>query len=626
MIKPGKDLSQLKNDFAAMNVVFKDDFALIRALIYYDVVKAIYDRIPHGDFKKDLASFGPEGYTKIQLVFADKNFLLGLCQILDRYIIDAINLDMKKRNLNYGQYGDYLLKNFPASISQFLSSFPRNAQALSKIASNYQSNILTACQRILTDWDMLQRLFVDTKQLNQLVAIESTGSDFHKGGQQVLILTFSLNPDNSTLKIIYKPSDLEVDCLIMGDTTALKRCDVDLFTPSLMEILNASDTKYPLPTYKILPRHPGSSLKPDNKGHLPIRDSYGYIEFLSYNGVLESIKNPDAICQQFYMQLGQITAVACTISLTDLHMENLIIHQHLPYLIDLETALIRPVTEVKDTSLLGQPINGGAIVGVLRDEQVAYVSKADFKQIAMLELYHPEKNRLWVSVDKVIAMQKYMHFLLDGFQRTCTLLGKLASSDSIQQWFARLQKGAIVRFIPAGSDVLAGILKKTYSTEQPLQSIEILAREEIGRQLKFAYSDWEAARKSKEITWQSFPLFLCIQDAYMLEDIANCDVPVFYHQLNTNDVLDSHGQKISTGGTITIDKVLKDIKALLGRETFFSSPPIKYIQEIQLASFSSDKINQLMQEVITAITPLQEQKAYDEAMAEAEEKKKRLDK
>jgi len=307
-------------------------------------------------------------------------------------------------------------------------------------------------------------------------------------------------------------------------------------------------------------------------------------------------------------------------------MENLIIHQHLPYLIDLETALIRPVTEVNDTSLLWQPINGGATVGLLRDEQVVYVSKADFKQIAMLELYHPEKNRLWRSLGKIIEMQKYMHFMLEGFERTCTLLGKLASSESIQHWFARLEKGAIVRFIPAGSDVLAGILKKTFSTEQPLQLIEILAREEIGRQLKFAYSDWEAARKSKEITWQSFPLFLCIQDAYMLEDIANCDVPVFYHQLNTNDVLDSHGQKISTGGTITIDKVLKDIKALLGRETFFSSPPIKYIQEIQLASFSSDKINQLMQEVITAITPLQEQKAYDEAMAEAEEKKKRLDK
>src|SRR5205085_100685 len=110
----------------------------------------------------------------------------------------------------------------PRSIENFLDVYPNSGQALVQLTAYFQQNVLTACKRVLDDWGYLQGMFVSQKNsfLDKLVGIRSTGSDFHKGGQQVLILTFSTTT-GERLPIVYKPSDLEVDCLITGDTKAV---------------------------------------------------------------------------------------------------------------------------------------------------------------------------------------------------------------------------------------------------------------------------------------------------------------------------------------------------------------------------------------------------------------------
>ena len=115
----------------------------------------------------------------------------------------------------------------------------------------------------------------------------------------------------------------------------------------------------PFPTYKILPRYAGSRLQPDASGKLPIRNSYGYIEYLAHEEEKAGRpllnlypfgrsdfkifpgQNEKDICAGFYSLLGQLAAIAAVFSLSDLHMENLIVHSYLPYLIDLENSLTR---------------------------------------------------------------------------------------------------------------------------------------------------------------------------------------------------------------------------------------------------------------------------------------------
>src|SRR5947199_9599793 len=167
-------------------------------------------------------------------------------------------------------------------------------------------------------------MFVEQKGscLDQLIDIRSTGSEFHNGGQQVLVVAFSTKPAGPPLRIVYKPSDLEVDCLIIGNTQAVNIFRPNFQQASLMELLNnliktrADLALNQFPTYKILPISPGSQLRRDAAGRLPLRDSYGYIQFLEYDGI-DAFLEDDGTCLRFYTFVGVLYAVACTLWLID---------------------------------------------------------------------------------------------------------------------------------------------------------------------------------------------------------------------------------------------------------------------------------------------------------------------
>src|SRR5262249_27463055 len=146
----------------------------------------------------------------------------------------------------------------------------------------FQNNIRLACERVIADKRRIERFFQDAYSdltLRSLDRIESTGSDFHKGGKQVLTLEFSAiyigrhippsrhqlqpGPRVTTFKLMYKPSDVEIDCLIAGKSDAINAVMKPrvFMTESLTEIFNALCVQQqanlpnalPLPTYRILP-------------------------------------------------------------------------------------------------------------------------------------------------------------------------------------------------------------------------------------------------------------------------------------------------------------------------------------------------------------------------------------
>ena len=444
---------------------------------------------------------------------------------------------------------------------------------------------------------------------NKLIDIQSTGSDFHKGGQQVLILTFSLHgygliPD---CRLVYKPSDLEVDCLLIGDSQAVNDHSQRRFQDaSLMEILNKlieQNPTYalqPFPTYKILPMYAGSRLQPESSSKLPIRKSYGYIEYLEqYDDVTSSNffsantgksnfkiydnKSRKDICTKFYTLLGQLTAIATIFSLSDLHMQNLIVHRYLPYLIDLENSLIEPINGLSDTHLIGQWQSGGAIDGVVSTfDDIDNATLHDSSESIEIKIHHKYgQNRLWQDPDTMISPGEFGTAICHSFRNTMGLIHNCLQSNNnpFTSWFARLKQGAIVRFVPLGTQDFQVIIKKAFT--QNANKGEYV-KKEMKSYLERQYDVWSRSQTIE-------PKFLCLQEGYVINDMLQLDVPVFYHQLNTLNVLDSHGTVIAVPQSITIKGVDINIQTLLKRSTFFPKLPLNHVIDVQLPDLVDSK-------------------------------------
>ncbi len=576
-------LEKLRELYRAMNVTFKDDATLQRAILYYDQVQSIDQSLPE-IIKPELKGI-LGGYEKVEQAITRSSLLTSLCSILDDYIVPIINDSLKKSRLTYGQYFQDIFDHYPNSASTVLSNYPNTHRALGKIATYFQTNILTACKRVVNDWGYLQGTFVEQKGnfLDKLIDIQATGSDFHKGGQQVLILTFRTTSSAKPLRIVYKPSDLEVDCLIAGNTEAVNFFRPHFQQASLMEILNGFVKQYQLaleefPTYKILPIYPGSQLQPDKPNHLPIRNSYGYIQFLTHDDedfkINPQTQKKDAICTSFYTLLGQLTAVACVFSLSDLHIDNLIVHQYKPYLIDLENSLTRPINHILDTEMVGE---AGAVEDITQSVST-FVVKDDSTQIEEAARYQLGKNRLWEAPNAPISTSDYYKSMLAGFGNTMQLIQlALKEGKALDEWFARLRAGAIVRIVPLGTLQFHSTITNACKPKN-VQTIEVAIQQQMQQDLLQAYNRWIKDQTSP-------PYFLCLQQTSTIQDLVNFDIPVFYHRLNSCDVMDSRGTIITIPDTTPTDN--KPLKELLKRETFFSTPPLKYLQTIQLGDVNT---------------------------------------
>src|SRR5262249_1124905 len=132
----------------------------------------------------------------------------------------------------------------------------------------------------------------------------------------------------------------------------------------------------PLPTYKILPIKCMSAQKAGQDALAEVPNLYGYIEYLSYEGpdVYYPFGTGDFTIfpldevgakriTDFYQQMGEWVALACTFSLIDLHLQNVRVRRYQPYLIDLEVSLGEPIADVDQTFLFESLHRVGGIDG-----------------------------------------------------------------------------------------------------------------------------------------------------------------------------------------------------------------------------------------------------------------------
>ena len=641
-------VDELRTELARMGVTYPA--GSLRACLYLHELQTTYDFF-HTNLARpvNMGGLGP-GYARVSRALRDPELLNSLSRALDHIIIEAINADLNTVNRATpppadftGYFRQYILNNYPANRTAFLNRYPVTRTLIQAIGTNFRNNIEEACGRVINDWNQIQTTFVDdpTGQMQELTKIASSGSDFHKGGKQVLILTFKVRylvinfvvgvPANRTFNIIYKPGDVEADCLIAGNSAAVNAVHNNFQVNSLFEILNARIAAAKqansqleleqLPVYKILPMIYGSGYAA-GANPVPVRTAYGYIEYLEhyYNSRLQvpyfgyypfgtsnftifRSRNVGEICRKFYRVIGQLTAVASTFSIRDLHVENLIVKDYLPYLIDMEICFSTLVENVTDTNLFG---NLSGVTDHLGGDDKTYTETGNAGNLFInVTINRPEeKNRLWTAEPAALVdPAAYAASICRSLRDMINVIQGAINSNPLNGWLNRVSnngRGVVVRYLPLGTLLFQGLLSAWYS-ERNCNNPGILA-EFVSIQRGGLYTSWAAIPNNAED-----PKFLALQDANVIPDFQNADIPIFFHRVGSLDLVDSRGTLVNVPASISYrtrpgtQPVQANIN--LGRNTYFAQRPFAArIINTQLQALSANPgRNQRIQTLVAQI-------------------------
>jgi hypothetical protein len=638
------DLAQLMTRLGQLGVRPKDAY---RAALYIDYLNdaqtyfttTLAGTVPNGGFGAD--------YPFVAPALRSATILQELSEILDFYVAPAVDADLRRAfaalpgGLGHGgpvgwTYADYFTNvildanagTFTNNIQAFRTRYPITAAALQQLSANFRGNIYLACRRVIADEALLTRFYEDLYEddfaILALRRIKSTGSDFHKGGKQVLILTFDVvhtvdygpplmfGPKREQLKVVYKPSDLEADCLIAGNSAVVNRTlgGAPFMAASLFEIynqrlqqiktVNPAFTGEPVTTYRILPRAYLSAYA--GPYPLPIRNAYGYIQYLDndlsgtgfqvfgyYPGgesdyLIFQSQDRNAIVRSFYRQEGALAALCSSFSLVDMHIENLRVMRYRPYLIDLEISLTETIAAVDDTQLLGQ---WGGITGVqIMGQDFSWVVRRGVTpgQAYLDRVYPPVyyQNRLWSAAanrqKQTVAVSGPA--LLQGFTDGMNVLRACQQNNDFQAWFARLTS-VVVRYLPFKTSDFKAVRTRIFVNQLFSTAPGVALAPTQDAQLRsFLTTEYNAFNPAAANPAPE-PNFVTLTQTVSGLDYLAMDIPVFYHRIGTQEIIDSTGVQVPIPLQVTIDNPnggtrqarVTGIGGIFNRATFFANQP-----------------------------------------------------
>ncbi len=478
----------------------------------------------------------------------------------------------------------------------FKTRNPMAIMLLQKVFNNYVGNLVECLQRVSADIAALQACFLGGRPIRRIAKVTASGSDSQRGGKQVLFLDLETDDPDFT-RVVYKPSDVEIDFLLVGsnsgavnDFLVAQKDDPGYPRPSqsLFELVNTtleqseiddSETSRPLSTYVILPRNPGSRFSPQQMAP-PIRDSYGYLEFLSFApkppeppfGTGDTLfdmftSHPDetrppaprdwivdddteaAACMRNW---GRISTLACVMLMRDLHHENRRLRNANPTLIDLEMTGTGKFKNSSESGLFLQ-INQNAHSS--RGEQVIRFSKdltgpvtiekrAGIPVWGLDQLYlstaDGRPGRYW-RFDTNDALADIRQGMLDVFD--------VLNPAALKSWLTKVGMGqVIVRFLSLQSfnEFIEEMLRDLVANHTPLPTPEAAMEAYVGEQLKIEQKDqivqWVQSDFPRQMKERAF-VFETPEGVG--EDLLNLDLPRFYRRMNGRTILNSSGSPMT---------------------------------------------------------------------------------
>jgi hypothetical protein len=438
------------------------------------------------------------------------------------------------------------------------------------------------------------------------------------------------------LKLVYKPADLEVDCLLVGDSAAVNRVvyPAQFMQQSLTEIFNArvamlkDSTIEPLPTYRILPRNPTSSQTPP-----PIRGAYGYIQHLGYDlsgtsvtakgyyplGYSDYLIFPNQpqgpIVTKFYRQLGEWTALSTTFSLTDLHIENVRAYRYQPHLIDLEISLTAPMNTVEDTDLFimleNSPIggiNGELLAGPNYWNMAVSQGRINSTQ-SVRGKRRTLENRLQRPGKQIVPIDQ--GHLIQGFENGMGVLRACEEAGDFTTWFNRLNH-VLVRLIPYATSDWTEARQRIYELAPQAGPGTQLAPT-INETLLIKFSEGWGAYQDQQTPQPDFIVMDPTVVPGATGDLTGFDIPTFYHQIATTDILDSNGNALAVPANVMVqldNPPPVQMAANINPQIYFRRPPTTdVVQNGQVADLGNDffyqRVDDLVKEIRKALNPQQ---------------------
>ncbi|TKB52740.1 DUF4135 domain-containing protein [Ferrimonas aestuarii] len=636
------DYQKLVKELKSLNVNVSDKARNYRASLYLKNLKDTQTYLTK-TLAQSNSGIGSSAFKFCKTALQFGGLIQQLADVLDHYSCPALqgNLSPYLKEGNKKTYYDYFDDNifdandtvFDTNVTKFWNLTPLSSHAITQLVDNFQRNIKTACQRVYQDITKLEACFEgqydDNFSLNSLKRIKSTGSDFHKGGQQVLILTFGASDEidsspaplisSFNVQVVYKPGDIEADCLISGNSQVVNKVLGKTFmTNSLFEIYNQQLTELkqqqpsfaglPLATYRILP----IAYQSDNK--TPLRQAYGYLEYLDndVSGTFAQIfgfypfassdylifksESKEQIVSSFYRQAGAMSAVASSFSIIDLHIENVRVETRKPYFIDMEVCLTSPVDDIELTSLLKD--KQGGINGIsLNYQDLTYSFKNLLKpDEAEITTEYPDvyyQNRLWQVSPKnqkqpiPVNAKVYQSGVADGFK----VLEAAQSSGKFTHWFQRLNN-VVVRYLPCSTTDFKAIattafLQDPEDQRKKNQPVNNAIDDALLNKLTNNFNKYKEAGNTL-----APPEFLSLTPSVSQADYRSLDIPVFYHRIGSTDLLDSLGQVVAIPANVTVyignTPTVVAVNSVFTGTTFFqSSPMATKVQQAQVEILSN---------------------------------------
>ncbi len=592
-------------------------------------------------------------YEFVRPALQAPGLLTPLAQMLDRYVAPAVGFQLQGApNAFAGTYEAYFdtqifngnAQIYEANRTAFLARYPVTASALVALAANFRNNIREACGRVIADRALIEQCYADrypNLSITGLTRIVSSGSDFHKGGRQVLFLTFSISYShvwtrNDELKVVYKPADLDIDCRLLGDSAAVNRALgqpgqpfmqaslVESFNGWVAGALNAQPARplVPLPTYRIIPRNPVSAA-PAGAAPVPVQDAYGYMEFLSHattgsgwglypwgasDFAIFGSQRLEPIVRAFYRQMGEWAALAVTLSLWDLHIENVRARAYQGNLIDLEVALTGVSADLSATELVKAGPEDGNIGGITggrvqdADDFVWWWNAGPPRRMERLNELRPRQNRLYAYRPNLRRVGVEWFSLLQGLEDGLALLG--ANGAELTGWVAARDR-ALVRVLPLGTRDWQVTREQIYLTPGQWQAD---ADTTVDAVLAMDLAHWFGqftAQQQQQPPPQPPPLpdFVVAQPQVSRRDLLNLDIPAFYHRIGSADIVDSAGTVVAVPPTVTIAGAPQPTG--VGRVTYFPGPPTTaniQAQVQQLQNAAAHRFQALLTDLLNAGT------------------------
>lgn len=373
---------------------------------------------------------------------------------------------------------------------------------------------LELCGRLAADWPLLVATFFGGRDPGPLSAVDGGAGDRHRRGRTVRLLAFAAGA-----RLVYKPRPMAVDAHFQ----------------EVLAWLNRRGDHPPWRTLAVLDR-----------------GEYGWMEFVAAAPCAEP-----ADVARFHRRLGGLLALLYALEATDCHFENLIAAADQPVVVDLES-LFHPAGLREAAAQAGaasRTIGGSVLrVGLLpfqvgQSDEFAGIDLSGVAEVAGQPT--PQKVLQWADVGTDAMRVVRDRATMEGGQNRPMLDGRAVdAADFLAEMAAgfadtyRLLAHHRGELLAPGGPIAACATDPVRAVLRPTQLYGLLLMESLHPDLLRDALDRDIVFDRLWIGVEGQPGLAPVVPAE-LRDLAEGDIPAFFTDPSSTDLLTSRGERLA---------------------------------------------------------------------------------